>query len=138
MKQFLITIAGVFIALALIVVAVPLGLLAWAASVTRPPPVAERTVLVLDLRGKLPDQASQSPLADLGGKSLSVMSIEEGLRQAAKDDRVKGLFVRLPEGGMAPAAADELRLAFLRFRAAGTFALYVRGLHEYDYSDVAV
>jgi len=32
---------------------------------------------------------------------------------------VKAVFVRLPEGGMAPAAADELRQAFLHFRKAG-------------------
>ena len=44
--------------------------------------------------------------------------IEETLRRAAADDHVGGLLVRLPEAGVAPAAADELRGAFLRFRAA--------------------
>jgi protease-4 len=48
-----------------------------------------------------------------------VISVIETLRHAETDDKVKGVFVRLPEGGMAPAAADELRLAFLHFRKAG-------------------
>src|SRR5215510_2983810 len=43
----------------------------------------------------------------------------EALRRAESDDRVKGLLIRLPEGGVEPAAADELRLAIRRFRAAG-------------------
>jgi protease-4 len=47
------------------------------------------------------------------------MSVTRALRRAEHDDRVKALFVRLPESGMAPAAADELRLAFRRFEAAG-------------------
>jgi protease-4 len=47
------------------------------------------------------------------------MSMIETLRRAETDDKVKALLVRLPEGGMAPASADELRLAFKHFRAVG-------------------
>jgi protease-4 len=47
------------------------------------------------------------------------MSIIETLRRAETDDKVKAVLVRLPEGGMAPASADELRLAFKHFRAVG-------------------
>jgi protease IV len=47
------------------------------------------------------------------------MSIVETLHRAEGDDRVKGLFIRLPEGGMEPGAADELRQAINRFRSAG-------------------
>jgi protease-4 len=58
------------------------------------------------------------------------MGIEAALRRAETDDRVKGLFVRLPEAGMAPAAADELRLAFQRFRSHGKFiAAHAQGLY---------
>src|SRR5262249_36530137 len=41
------------------------------------------------------------------------------LRYAENDDKVRAVLVRLPEGGMEPAAADELRLAFRHFRASG-------------------
>jgi protease-4 len=77
-------------------------------------------VLVLDLRGGLTDQTSPGALASaFSSKAGSVIGIEQTLRAAERDDRVRGLMVRLPEGGIEPAAADELRLAFKRFRAAG-------------------
>jgi protease IV len=119
MKQFLITVAGVFVGLALFMIGVPLLIFWVVSSSMQPARLAARNVLVLDLRGGLTDQETQNPIALLQGKSLSVLGVEETLRRAGGDDRIKGLFVRLPEAGMAPAAADELRLAFRRFRATG-------------------
>jgi protease-4 len=58
------------------------------------------------------------------------MGIEETLRRAGADSQVSGVFVRLPEGGMPPAAADELRLAFQAFRASGKPMLaYSQGIY---------
>jgi protease-4 len=119
MKQFLITVAGVFVGLILFAVGLPILLISAAVSAAKPAPPPSQSVLSLDLRQGVSDQEASSPFGGLGGKSLSVMGIEQTLLRAEKDDRVKGLFVRLPEGGMAPAAADELRLAFKHFRAAG-------------------
>jgi protease-4 len=47
------------------------------------------------------------------------MSIIENLRRAEDDDRVKGVLVRLPEDGLEPGMADELRLAIKHFRTSG-------------------
>ncbi|WP_426013701.1 signal peptide peptidase SppA [Caulobacter sp. DWR2-3-1b2] len=120
MKQFLMTVAGVFVGLVLFLVGVPFLLIVMAASATRPAPVPAHTVLQLDLRGGLSDQDSQSPFAAFsGGGGRSVMSIIETLRRAETDDKVKGVLVRLPEGGIAPASADELRRAFKHFETVG-------------------
>jgi protease-4 len=120
MKQFLMTLAGVFAGLVLFLVGVPFLLIVMAASATRPAPVPAHTVLQLDLRGGLSDQDSPNPFAAFsGGGGTSVMSIIETLRRAETDDKVAAVLVRLPEGGMAPASADELRLAFKHFRAVG-------------------
>ena len=81
--------------------------------------MSDHSVLVLDLRGGLTDQPPPGPFAALSGHIGSVIGVEQVLREAGRDDHVKGLLVRLPEGGIAPAAADELRLAFKAFRAAG-------------------
>jgi protease-4 len=113
--------AGVFAGLFLFLFVMPIILivgLVGAASNSEPttPPAA---VLELDLRTGLSDQDPQNPFALFGGGGHSVISVIEKLKAAEKDDKVKGVFVRLPEGGMAPAAADELRQAFLRFRASG-------------------
>jgi protease-4 len=130
MKQFLITVAGVFVGLTLFAIAVPMVLVAMVAGAARPAPLAARTVLVLDLRGGIADQEAQDPFSLFGGKALSVMRVERTLRAAERDERVKGLFVRLPERGVDPAAADELRLAFKRFRAAGKAILvHSQGLY---------
>ena len=130
MKQFLTTVAGVLVGLTLFAVAAPLLLFAAMVGWTRPAPMAAKSVLVLDLRGGLSDQEARSPLILLEGKSQSVMGIEAALRRARRDARVKGLLVRLPEAGMAPAATDELAGAFRAFRAAGKPILaYSQGLY---------
>jgi protease-4 len=130
MKQFLITVAGVLVGLTLFAVTLPLVIVGLVASAAAPAATPERTVLSLDLRGVLTDQEPRNPLAFLGGRVVSVMGIEQALRRAETDERVKGLLVRLPETGIAPAAADELRGAFQRFRAHGKFiAAHAQGLY---------
>ncbi|MET0295664.1 MAG: signal peptide peptidase SppA [Phenylobacterium sp.] len=119
MKQFFITMAGVFAGLVVFAIAVPFLLVVAAASAARPDPLPARAVLELDLRQGLTDQDAPNPLLSLGRQGLSVMGVVDSLRKAEQDDRVKAVLVRLPEGGIEPAAADELRLALKRFRAAG-------------------
>ena len=129
MKQFLLTVAGVFVGLVLFVILVPIALIAVAVGASRPAPLPARSVLTLDLRGALTDQ-DQGGLAIFSGRGLSVMGVEETLRHAAADSQVAGIFVRLPETGIAPAAADELRLAFQAFRASGKPMLaYSQGIY---------
>ena len=118
MKQFLFTLAGVVVGMAIFFIGLPFLLVVALLSVHKP--VASAAVLDLDLRHSISDQDSQSPLAAFNSK-LSVMSIIETLRRAEGDDRVKGLLIRLPEGGVGPGEADELRLAIKHFRHSGKF-----------------
>src|ERR1700761_3721317 len=119
MKQFLITAAGVFAGLLIFMIGVPFVLISMAAAAAGPAPTPSKTVLELDLRDPLTDQSAQSVLAGFARKGHSAMSIVEGLRRAEKDDRVKGVLIRLPEGGIEPGLADELRLGIRHFRASG-------------------
>jgi protease-4 len=120
LKQFFLTVLGVFTGLVLFLVVVPVVLLTFAiaasASQTTTPAAA---VLELDLREGLSDQPSTDPFAVFAGGGLSVTQVVDTLIQAQTDDSVKALLIRLPEGGMTPAAADELRQAVVRFKAAG-------------------
>ena len=118
-KQFFLTMAGVFAGLTLFFVGLPIVLIAMIAASARPAPPPSNTILSLDLRGPISDQSPHSPLAFLNGRSLSVASIVQGLHQAETDTHVKALLVRLPEGGMAPGAADEIRNALRHFRGSG-------------------
>jgi protease-4 len=118
MKQFLITVAGVFVGLAIFMIGVPFLLISAAAGALAPAPLPAKAIVELDLRGAITDQEAGFASMFQGG-STSVISVLETLRRAEKDDRIKGLFVRLPEGGLTPAAADELHTAFQHFRATG-------------------
>ncbi len=118
MKQFLLTVAGVFVGLLLFFVGVPILAVSLLAGSVHAPAAAANTVLLLDLRKDITDQGGGNPLAAFSGRSLAVTDVIQTLRRAESDDKVKALFIRLPEGGMTPGEADELRLAIKRFRAA--------------------
>ena len=119
MKQFLLTMAGVFAGLVLFFIGVPFLLISLAATATRPSATPASSVLSLDLRGGLTDQEPATLFGIFGQHTMSVMRIVQTLHRAQGDDRVKALFVRLPDGGVDPGEADELRLAFRAFHAAG-------------------
>lgn len=119
MKQFFITLAGVFGGLLLFFIGLPILFLMAIASSTKPAPTPASSVLALDLRETLADQDSLNPFAFFNGRTLSVMSVVQTLHRAETDSKVKGLFIRIPEGGISPGAADELRLAIKAFRATG-------------------
>ncbi len=130
MKQFMVTVAGVFVGLLMFFVGLPFVLIIMATGASKPAATPNQAVLSLDLRQSLSDQDNQSPLAAFNGGGLSVMSITQTLRHAQSDSKVKALFVRLPDGGMAPASADELRLAFKAFRKSGRkIYSYSQGLY---------
>jgi protease IV len=119
MKQFLLTMAGVFAGLVLFFIGVPFILIGMVAGAAKPTPTPGAAVLTLDLRKGLTDQEPNSPFSLFGGGKYAVMSIVSALHAAETDSHVKAMFVRLPEVGMEPGEADELRVAFRHFEAAG-------------------
>ncbi|QUD87124.1 signal peptide peptidase SppA [Phenylobacterium montanum] len=118
MRQFLLTMAGVFAGLVLFFIGVPFLILSLIASAAHPAATPAKTVLALDLRRAMTDQEPDGVLP-FTNRGLAVMSVVQALHRAEGDGRVKALFVRLPEGGMEPGEADELRLAFKHFRESG-------------------
>jgi protease-4 len=139
MKQFLVTVAGVFSGLLLFFLGLPLLFVVIVASAAKPPPPTQNAVLSLDLREKFPDQDPSNPFVFLGARPMSTLSIAATLRRAAHDPDVKGLLIRLPEDGMAPAQADELRVQLRDFVKAGkpviahSQGLYASGISTATY-----
>jgi len=120
MKQFFLTMGGVFAGLLLFFVVVPFILISLVAGAASSKPATPASaVLELDLRDGLTDQAPNNPFAAFGGSGLSVLQVVDVLAQAAEDRHVKALLIRLPETGMTPASADEVRQAVRRFRQSG-------------------
>ncbi len=121
MKQFLFTIAGVFVGLILFFIILPIILLSSAASSSKPS-TPNSAVLVLDLRNEINDLSSLSPFGALKAEN-SVVEIVRKLEFAEKDSHVKGVFVRASEMGLAPAHAEEIRQALLDFKNSGKFVI---------------
>jgi protease-4 len=99
-------------------------------------------VLVLDLREPLADKTAPSILA-LSEPNVSIMDAVFGLDAASRDDRVKGVFVRVGSGDLSVPQAEELRDALKRFKAADKFVIahsqsfYSGGLGDYQVAAAA-
>lgn len=93
-------------------------------------------VLALDLREPIDDSAA-APTSVLTPRRATVMDVVLGLDTAGRDARVKGVVMRLGNGALSTAEAQEIGGALQRFRAKGKFviaqatAFFSAGLGDY-------
>ena len=93
-------------------------------------------VLALDLREPIDDSAA-SPGNVFTPRRVTVMDLVLGLDAAGRDKRVKGVVMRLGNGALSTAEAQEIADAITRFRAKGKFviaqatAFFSPGLGDY-------
>ncbi len=88
-------------------------------------------VLSLDLRGGVIDHSVGESI--FGNTPNSVVDIVTKLDVAKNDDRVKGLFIRAGNS-VAPASAEEIRLAINDFRSSGKYVI----AHAQGFEDTSV
>src|SRR6185312_11124420 len=79
-------------------------------------------VLSLDLRNRLQDSLPEVPF-DLGDTPVTVMSTVLALDAAERDNRVKGVFLRVGTADMDIAQAEEIDAALKKFRRSGKFVI---------------
>jgi protease-4 len=79
-------------------------------------------VLALDLRESIADSAA-APSSLLSPRRVTVMDVVLGLDAAARDTRVKGVVVKLGNGTLSTAQAQEIATAFQRFESKGKFVI---------------
>ena len=93
-------------------------------------------VLALDLREPIDDSRAAST-SIFTPRRPTVMDVVLGLDAAARDGRVKGVVMRLGNGALSTAEAQEIDVALHRFRAKGKFviadatAFFSAGLGDY-------
>jgi protease-4 len=93
-------------------------------------------VLALDLREPIDDSAA-APTSVLTPRRVTVMDVVLGLDAAGRDARVKGVVMRLGNGALSTAEAQEIGAAIQRFRSRGKFviaqatAFFSPGLGDY-------
>jgi protease-4 len=85
-------------------------------------PIAEGTVLTLTIEGPFIEESpTRTGLTSvLTGRSKKLREIISGMDLAAKDDRIKGLVLKL-DASAGMAQTQEIRAAIKRFRVAGKF-----------------
>jgi len=79
-------------------------------------------VLALDLRESIEDSAACTTSL-LTSRRATVMDVVLGLDAASRDARVKGVVMRLGNGSLSTAEAEEIAVAIQRFRAKGKFVI---------------
>jgi protease-4 len=140
---FLARIKGIFNLFAsFIIFIVLLALISSVVGVFTQPKVPAEMVLTMDLRNGLPDSRPNSLFADEHAVT-SVIDAVTALAAAEKDERVKGLFLRVGGGGMSSSEAQELRAALKSFKAKGKFvvahaqAFYANSMGDYLLASIA-
>jgi len=92
--------------------------------------------LALDLREPIDDSAA-APTSIFTPRRATVMDVVLGLDAASRDRRVKGMVMRLGNGGISTAEGQEIAGAIARFRGRGKFviaqatAFFGAGLGDY-------
>jgi protease-4 len=104
-------------ALAIVVILVAVMLI----GLTKGDGLPHNIVLSLDLRKALPDSAPAD--FSFGAQPVTVMDVVLGLDAAERDDRVKGVFIRVGGANLSIAQAEELGTALKKFRASGKFVI---------------
>ncbi|HUE65505.1 MAG TPA: signal peptide peptidase SppA [Rhizomicrobium sp.] len=95
-----------------------------------------KMVLTLDLREPVEDSGA-AVTSVFTSKRATVMDVVLGLDAASRDARVKGVVMKLGNGALSTAQAEEIATAVQRFRASGKFvtaqasAFFSAGLGDY-------
>jgi protease-4 len=79
------------------------------------------TVLTMDLRQSVPDSATSG--LSISGQQQTVMNLVLALDKASRDARIKGVVMRLGNGALSLAEAEEIAEALHRFRDAKKFVI---------------
>lgn len=80
-----------------------------------------KIILTADLRPSMADSSRASPLGV--SRPLTVMDFILALDRASRDSRVKGLYLRVGDGGLSVAQAEEIGASIHRFRQSGRFVI---------------
>ncbi len=128
-KLFFITVLGVVVGLFAFIILLFMLIGALGAAAGAGGQSSEPVVLSIDLRQGVIDHPTPPTL--FGETPQSAVHIVRALDRAATDDSVKGVFIRGESAGLAPATAEELRLALIEFKESGKFVItHAQGINS--------
>lgn len=139
LKNVFASIIGFFIGMVLIVFFFAAIITGIAGSIDEKPELKNNTVLELNLTGDIPDRATDDPLSEISisGEELSPVGLNAilfGLDKAAKDEKIKGVYLRTDLYAGSMGTAEEIRQKILEFRKTGKFVIaYAEFLSDAGY-----
>lgn len=84
------------------------------------PKISDNSVLVLAVRGNMPDYVAEDPFAKLfGAEENSLTNLLWQIKKAKADKRIKAILLEIDFTGAGWAQADEIRDAIVDFRSSG-------------------
>jgi len=112
---------GTLIAMLIAVFFLFLFVLVMAAGSSATPPVPSRSTLVVPLSGAVPETVSGDPIAQsfLGEPAYGLQQLDESIRRAAEDDRIKSIWLKTGIVSMSWASLETIRAALHAFKESG-------------------
>ncbi len=100
--------------------------------------VKDNSVMFLPLRGILSERAPQDPFAELfpnrGPLNIGLMDLLKAIKSAAKDDKIKGIYIEHGYLSAGFSSLKEIRDALVEFKESGKFVYaYGNYISEGDY-----
>lgn len=95
--------------------------------------VQDKSMLVIDLERQIVDRAPNDPLQDLDipgfqrAKSIGLDDIQTALEKAVKDDRIKGVYLKVASAGAGMASVEEIRNMLIAFKDSCEKPVYAYG-----------
>jgi len=112
---------GTLIAFGVLVLFLFFFFFALALSGDQKPPVTPNSVLVAEIDGPLPERVSDDPFQQAFGDEADydLRDLQTALRNAASDDRISGVWLRMKGTNASWATLEEVRSSLLAFRESG-------------------
>lgn len=128
-KYMLATIVGIFASMIILVLLSLMMVGGMVAKSSKEVVVKDNSMLVLDLSSQIVDRSSKNPMDNFNmmslksTKQLGLNDILKAIDNAAKDDRILGIYLESPTVGSGAATLEEIRMALEEFKESGKFII---------------
>lgn len=126
MKIVLGTVVGLFLTFMIISILSILSLAGMMINEGMSSPIKDNSILKINLSGMMQERAESNPLAMIMGEEAEGIALDNALTaldKAAKNEKVKGVYIEAGILGSSPAMAQELRQAIVKFKKSGKWVI---------------
>ena len=126
MKIVLGTVVGLFLTFMIISILSILSLAGMMINEGMSSPIEDNSILRINLSGVMQERSESNPFAMLMGEEAEGLSLEDAivaLDKAAKNEKIKGVYIDAGLLAASPAMAQELRQAIVKFKKSGKWVI---------------